>query len=132
MPEKPSLSAWQSILLGARLLLHPAFTEESLFRGLLLPPPTGLPLKPSVMFWFVLSCLLFILAHPLNSLTLRRETRSVFMHPVFLTLAGIMAICTSVLYWISASLWPAILLHWVVVYIWITNYGGYKTLYRQT
>jgi predicted Abi (CAAX) family protease len=130
--EKKTLSIWQRVMLGARLILHPALVEESIFRGLLLPPPTGTLITPSMLAWVIFSGLLFILAHPINSLMLKPHTRSVFTHPIFLTLAGFLAICTSVLYWISASLWPAVLFHWIVVYLWMTRFGGFSTLSRHT
>jgi predicted Abi (CAAX) family protease len=124
--QKTKLSTWQQVLLGARLFVHPALVEESIFRGLLMPPPTGSSLTPSMLVWIVLSWFLFILAHPINSLILRPRTRPVFTSPVFLSLAGFLAICTSALYWISASLWPAVLFHWIVVFLWMTNFGGFS------
>jgi predicted Abi (CAAX) family protease len=122
----------ERILIGARLLLHPALVEETIFRGLLLPPPSNLSLTPKVVFWFSLSLLLFILAHPLNGFLLRRNARHVFTNPTFLTLAGLLGLCASALYWITASLWPPILLHWIVVYIWLTAYGGLAALSGRT
>lgn len=130
--EKTTLSTWGRVLLGARLLLHPAVVEESIFRGLLIPSPTDTSITPTVLAWIILSWLLFILAHPINSLILKPQTRAVFTHPVFLILAGLLAICTSALYWISASLWPAILFHWIVVFVWMTRFGGLSYLSRQT
>jgi predicted Abi (CAAX) family protease len=130
--EKTTLSTWGRVLLGARLLLHPAVVEESIFRGLLIPSPTDTSITPTVLAWIILSWLLFILAHPINSLILKPQTRAVFTHPVFLILAGLLAICTSALYWISASLWPAILFHWIVVFVWMTRFGGLSNLSRQT
>jgi predicted Abi (CAAX) family protease len=130
--EKTTLSTWGRVLLGARLLLHPAVVEESIFRGLLIPSPADTSITPSILAWIILSWLLFILAHPINSLILRPQTRAVFTHPVFLILAGLLAIFTSALYWISASLWPAILFHWIVVFIWMTRFGGLSNLSMQT
>lgn len=130
--EKATISIWGRVTLGARLLLHPAVVEESIFRGLLIPSPADTSMTPSVLAWIILSWLLFILAHPINSLILRPQTRAVFTHPVFLILAGLLAIFTSALYWISASLWPAILFHWIVVFVWVTRFGGLSRLSRQT
>jgi predicted Abi (CAAX) family protease len=122
----------ERILIGARLLLHPALVEEVIFRGLLLPPPSNVSFTTDVVFWFSLSLLSFILAHPLNGHLLRRNARHVFTNPTFLTLAGLLGLCASVLYWISASLWPPIILHWMVVYVWLTNYGGLAALSGRT
>ncbi len=111
-------------LLGLRLLIHPALVEESVFRGLLLPTPSPPSLSPSAGFWYGLSLLLFVTAHPLNGLILRRERRQLFTHPAFLFLAALLGLWASALYWITASLWPPVLLHWLVVFIWLTRYGG--------
>jgi predicted Abi (CAAX) family protease len=130
--EKSPLTTWHNFLLGIRLLVHPALVEETIFRGLLLPSPSGSSITPSVLFWFSMSLLLFVLAHPINSLLLRRSARPLFTDPVFLTLSGFLGLCTSALYWHTASLWPAILFHWFVVFIWMTRFGGFSTLTGRT
>lgn len=130
--EKSHATPWQLAVLSLRLLIHPAMVEESIFRGLLLPSPSSLTPAPAIIFWFGVSSLLFILVHPINGIILRPQARAVFSNPVFLMLAGLLGICTSMLYWISASLWPAVLFHWVVVLIWITRYGGATALSGQT
>jgi predicted Abi (CAAX) family protease len=122
----------ERILTGIRLLLHPALVEEAIFRGLLLPPPSNVSFTTDVVLWFLLSLFTFILSHPLNGYLLRRGARHVLTNPTFLTLAGLLGLCASLLYWTTASLWPPILLHWLVVYVWLTNYGGLAALSGRT
>ncbi len=121
----------QKMLLIGRIIVHPAITEESLYRGLLLPPPSLSPIVPRDFLWYGLSLLLFVLAHPVNAWLLRRPARPVFTNPIFLLLVTLFGICVSLIYALSGSLWPPILFHGVVVYVWLTNYGGLTALYRS-
>jgi predicted Abi (CAAX) family protease len=126
-----SRSLQERVILGLRTLLHPSLFEEAFYRGLLLPPlDTPLP-ENSDLAWLVLSLFLFILAHPINGL-LRREARATFTHPGFLLLAGLMGCINSLLYWSTGSLWPSVLLHWIVVYLWFDRFGGEQALSGST
>lgn len=130
--EKFALSSWQYIFLGIRVLIHPALLEESIYRGLLLPSPMISPWSSSVLAWHLCSLLLFVLAHPVNGLLMRRRAQQVFTHPQFLLLAALLGVCVSGLYVYSQSLWPSILFHGIVVYIWFVVYGGQAALSGQS
>jgi predicted Abi (CAAX) family protease len=126
-----SRSPLDRVFLGLRTLLHPSLLEEALYRGLLLPPlDTPFPQNRDIA-WLALGLFLFILAHPINGL-LRREAQATFTHPNFLLLAGLMGLINSLLYWSTNSLWPAVLLHWIVVFIWLDRFGGEQALRGST
>lgn len=125
------LTPQQHVLLFARIILHPAFIEESLYRGLLLPPPSPGPPEPGILFWYGLSLLLYVLAHPVNAWLFRRRAQHIFTKPSFLLLVTLFGVCASLMYGLSGSLWPPILFHGVVVYAWLTIYGGLAALNRS-
>ena len=130
--NKIAHSLWQRLFLGLRVLIHPALVEESIFRGLLVPSPTISSWSSTVLAWHLGSLLLFVLAHPANSLFFRRRARHMFTHPLFLLLATYLGVCTSALYVYSQSLWPSILFHGIVVYVWLAYYGGHSAFSAQT
>ncbi|MEB3164685.1 MAG: CPBP family glutamic-type intramembrane protease [Prochlorothrix sp.] len=122
-------------------LVFPALFEEILFRVLPLPlpdrMPTGaiaalpsLPIAPPADLWLwpSLSLLLFILAHPLNALLFFPRRRSTFYNPTFLTLAGLLGLLCTLAYLQSGSLWPPVLLHWLIVVVWLLLLGGCRRL----
>lgn len=130
--ENIALAFWPRISLGIRVLIHPALLEESIYRGLLMPSPAASSWSSTVLAWYLFSLLLFIIAHPVNSLLFRKRARHVFTHPVFLFLAAYLGVCVSVLYAYSHSLWPSILFHGIVVYTWLAYYGGHASLSART
>lgn len=115
----------------ARLLAHvagslifPALAEETLFRVLLLPHfAERAPLSRAVK-WTALSLALFIVWHPLNAWLFLPVARPVFTDPVFLTLAGLLGLTCSVAYLRTGSVWPPVLIHWLVVVVWKALFGG--------
>ena len=121
--EETTLTVSQRFLLALRLLIHPALTEETIFRGLLLPAANGKSL--SMAAWLSLSVLLFVLIHPLNARIFRPEKQHVFTDPTFLLLAAFLGISTSSLYWLTDSLWPAVTFHWFVVFVMATKYTSH-------
>ncbi len=97
----------------------PALTEEILFRAILIPHPQEL-YAPLLWFgWAVFSLIIFILYHPLQGLTISRQRWATFSNPMFLALAtGIGIICT-ITYGLTGSIWPAVLIHWICVLVWL-------------
>jgi predicted Abi (CAAX) family protease len=53
---------------------------------------------------------------------------ALFTSPVFLVIAAFMGAAATVVYLISKSLWPPVLLHWTAVLTWITLLGGQALL----
>lgn len=109
-------------------LLSPAITEEIVFRVLLLPHASENYSTIYLTLWGSISLAIFILYHPLNALSFYSAGRKTFFNPIFLTLAAILGIACTLSYWQSGSLWPPVLIHWLVVVVWLTLLGGYKRL----
>lgn len=124
---KKSLSVVLGVLFGS--LLHPAFSEELFFRVLFLPHKSENVSGLGLWGWIVLSLICFIVCHPLNAISFFPQAKEVFFDPVFLFLAGVLGGVCTVVYWYSGSVWPAVVLHWVVVVVWLLLFGGYERLY---
>jgi predicted Abi (CAAX) family protease len=48
----------------------------------------------------------------------------IFLRPDFLACAAILGAGCALIRWRTASIWPAVALHWLVVVIWQTWLGG--------
>lgn len=115
------------VILGS--LLRPAFSEELFFRVLFLPHKSENFSILSFWGWMLLSLICFIVYHPLNAISFFPVGKEVFFEPVFLFLAAVLGVGCTVVYWCSGSVWPAVVLHWVVVVVWLLLFGGYERLY---
>lgn len=123
----PSWVIITGVIFGA--FLRPALTEEVFFRVLLLPYPSETTSYTGLWLWGSFSLALFILYHPLNALTFFPAGRQTFFNPIFLLLAAFLGVICTLAYWQSGSLWPPIVIHWIVVVIWLLYLGGYQKLY---
>ncbi len=120
-----------SLQIVLRALLTPALIEEIGFRVLLLPHPSEVYPPRIWWIWGVLSLLLFVLYHPCNALLWFKSGYPTFLRPTFLILAaGLGCVCT-LAYGGTGSLWPPVLIHWIVVSIWLCRLGGYERLQRS-
>ena len=119
LPPHWRWSALHSRLPGAaRLLLIPAFAEELLFRGLLLPSALD-GVRPLAMLpWMALSVGLFVAWHPLLAPLARGEEQRLRRDPRFLLQTALLGAACTLMTVISGSLWPAVLLHWLAVVVW--------------
>lgn len=106
----------------------PAFSEEWLFRGLLLPSPLENANTWVWLFWGSLSTILFIFYHPLNARHFYPKGHPTFFDPSFLTLTTLLGIACAIVYGLTFSLWTAIILHWLTVVIWLFALGGKRKL----
>ena len=109
---------------SAVLFLHPSFVEEALFRALPIPHPEEGASSRATALGTALGLVLFVAAHPLNGLLLRPAAFAVFTGPVFLAMAGLLGLSCSAVYLRTGSIWPAVLLHWLAVNVWIFVLGG--------
>jgi predicted Abi (CAAX) family protease len=110
-----------SALIAAFILFFiPALAEELIFRGVLLS-------------WFAsfsqrlgnwLSISLFVLWHPFQVLTFGPPWSAIFLQPSFLFATFILAIVLTHIRIVSQSLWPVILIHWLLVVVWKLLFGG--------
>lgn len=97
----------------------PALTEELIFRGPL--PGRGESARPIV--WYAAGVLVFVLWHIVEALTfLPRAT--LFFTPGFLLIAAVLGTACAALRYRTGSLWPAVVLHGVVVLLWQAQFGG--------
>ena len=120
---------WLQVSLQA--LFAPAIIEEVGFRILLLPHPSEGVSMGTWWLWGGLSLVLFLLYHPLNALTLYKAGYPTFLNSTFLVLATLLGIACTLAYGLTASLWPPVLIHWVVVVIWLCWLGGVEHLTPQ-
>lgn len=111
-----------------QLFFLPAFIEELVFRVLLLPHPFEGVSGIEWLFWVTLSLSLFIAYHPLNALLFYPQGRNLFRKPIFLVFAGLLGIVCAISYAITASLWPPVFIHWLIVVIWLFFLGGEQKL----
>ncbi|WP_218776668.1 type II CAAX prenyl endopeptidase Rce1 family protein [Nostoc sp. T09] len=109
-------------------LFTPAITEEIFFRVLLLPHITEDVSRTKNWLWGCISLAIFIVYHPLNALTAYPAGLPTFMNPVFLLQAALLGIICTIAYLQSGSLWPSVVMHWVIVVVWLVFFGGYEKL----
>jgi predicted Abi (CAAX) family protease len=112
----------------SRLFFLPALVEEILFRMLLIPHPIETATSADIYLWLIISLGAFILYHPLNALTLYPAGKPTFMDWRFLTLAGLLGVVCSIAYYTTGSIWPSVIIHWIVVVSWIKLLGGRKLI----
>ncbi|MFN7900288.1 MAG: type II CAAX prenyl endopeptidase Rce1 family protein [Synechococcaceae cyanobacterium] len=129
LPRRWRWPPWPQLLArGAGYLLMPAFVEELLFRGLLLPNSVA-GVEPAAMVgWVGLSVGLFVLYHPLAGRLWYPQGRLLFETPAFLIECGLLGLACSLAYGLSGSLWWAVLLHWLAVLLWLEPLQGRQRL----
>jgi predicted Abi (CAAX) family protease len=102
------------------VIFVPSLGEEAVFRGLLVPdrsetarPFTAIAAATAVFAgWHVVETLFL------------RHAAPIFLRADFLACAAILGAGCAVIRWRTASLWPAVALHWLAVVIWQTWLGG--------
>lgn len=108
------------LLLAVIAFFAPALGEELIFRGVLQPRAVSRPKDWSLA---ILSLAGFVLWHPVQVWLGLPMAQPVFTEPAFLLLVAILgALCTALTH-LSGSLWPAIILHWLVVIGWKAGSG---------
>ena len=123
--DRLGLVPWQPDLafllgLGAVAGLGTALAEETLFRGILLrPPPDG----ASGFGPAALSAVLFALWHPFQTFLYHPLWEAHAWAWWFLLGTGLLGFACARLTLTTRSIWPAIVLHWLVAIGWKTLYG---------
>lgn len=107
-----------SMGLGALLLpfLVPAFFEEIVFRGALLPRASEIPIAPWGPAIFAL--ILFVTWHPINAWLFLPAARPLFTDPLFLAMAALLGAVATLLYMRSQSIWTPVIFHGAIVAGW--------------
>ena len=113
---------------GCAYLVMPAFGEELLFRGLLLPHPLAGLTPLQVGPWIALSTGLFVLYHPLAGRLWYPQGRLLFDDPRFLLQCSLLGLACALAYSTTGSLWWAVLIHWLAVLLWLEPLQGRRLL----
>lgn len=123
LKDSPSLVAG----ITAWSFLMPGISEELFFRVLLLPHPTEKASLGSLWLSGCISLFVFLVYHPLNVFAVGHD--KTFREPVFLLLAALLGVVCTISYWQSGSIWPPVVIHWLIVVVWLLLLGGYKKLH---
>ena len=114
----PDFAGWPLQL--AKVMVLPAFTEELVFRGLLIPT-RGDRSKP--ISWIVAGLLMFVAWHVVEALTFLPGAH-LFLTAPFLTCALILGSGCAAMRYLTGSLWPAVLFHGLSVFMWQAAFAG--------
>jgi predicted Abi (CAAX) family protease len=105
--------------------LLPAFGEELVFRGLLLPSALDGVAPLALLPWMALSVGLFVAWRGVRGQLLSSSQRgSGLQDPRVLVQTALLGLACSLIYSASGSLWWAVLLHWLAVVAWRHGLGG--------
>jgi len=110
------------------LVVFPSLFEEILFRGLIIPLNTRDKGTKSIIFYTLLSSVIFVLWHPFNALTINPAAQDIFLNGYFLIIAFFLGIACSLAYIMSRSLWAPVLIHWLTVVVWVCFLGGHNLM----
>ncbi|MDC7693926.1 CPBP family glutamic-type intramembrane protease [Asticcacaulis sp. DXS10W] len=113
-PQAGLLGLWFSVM------LVPAFSEELAFRGLMIPAQAETR-RP--VLWIGMATLIFVLWHVFEALVLLPGA-GFFLQPAFLLNAWLIGLGCALMRWRTGSLWPAVLLHGALVFVWKAWLGG--------
>ncbi len=102
------------------VMAMPAFTEELVFRGVLVPDK-GEIRRP--VLWIGLAVLVFMLWHVFEAVVILPNAQ-LFLASAFLICAGVLGLACTIMRYHTGSLWPAVLFHGLVVWLWQTLLGG--------
>lgn len=111
---------WAWIRYALSLLVVPSLGEEILFRGLLVPP-AGQPMSPLAALVAVAA---FVMWHPLQAVAFGPPWAATFLDPAFLVVVTVLGVTLVWMYRRSGSIWPGVILHWLVVAGWKLVCGG--------
>ena len=109
LPNDELLLTWLSAF------IIPTLSEEVLFRGWV---RRGAPLAA------VASLLAYILWHPVQTWVGLPFGRPEFLDPAFLGVIAWLGLACTLSRIRSGSVWPAVVIHWGVVVMWKSLYGG--------
>jgi predicted Abi (CAAX) family protease len=115
LKPNPVSSRDQILPISISAFVVPALAEELAFRGWL---RKGMPIAA------VASLIAFILWHPLQVWLNLPFGRSEFLDPRFLSLIAWLGLACTLSRLRSGSIWPAVIIHWGVVVVWIALYAS--------
>lgn len=107
----------------------PGLSEEFFFRVLLLPYPNETVSTVELFLWGSIGLVLFILYHPFEGFTYAKAQKKTMINPVFLSLAALLGITCTIAYLQTGSIWPSVVIHWIVVVVWRLCLSGDRELF---
>ena len=114
---------------GASLIfLHPSLVEEIAFRALLLPRDAGSMRRGRLLLVAGAALAVYVASHPLNAWLFRPQVLSVFASPAYLVLTTLLGAACTAAYFVSRSIWPPVVIHWLTVVTWLWFLGGQALL----
>jgi predicted Abi (CAAX) family protease len=119
------------LTLPVTLFVFPGITEEALFRGLLLPHPREGASKKQRGIAAIGSLVAYILWHPLQGATTSPAERAIFQDRRFLFQTGLLGTTCTGAYYLSGSLWPPVMIHWLTVLAWVFILGGGRVVHSN-
>lgn len=131
-PSLPPLTPGGMLALAATVAVHPAFTEELIFRAMMLPRRLDGISRSRLYVTVGVALLLYVIAHPLNAYFFWPAVLHVFGNPFYLALATLLGLTCTTAYLVSGSIWPPVLIHWATVTIWLLLLGGQALLRYST
>lgn len=127
-PGAPAIPALQLLTTALVVFVHPALVEEFIFRVLLLPRDARAVSRTRLVALVVTSLALYVASHPVNAILFRPQARALFESPAYLTLAALLGATCTAAYFVSRSIWPPVLIHWLTVVAWLFALGGQAML----
>jgi uncharacterized protein len=109
-----------SLLLALIAFFTPSLPEETLYRALLLPQLD----EARAWFWIGFSLFLYVAAHPVLAFLVMHSYRPIFYQPVFLLIVTLLGITCTTVFYLTASVWPPLVIHWATIVLWKVFYGG--------
>ena len=115
---RPAFADWPLRL--AKVMVVPAFSEELIFRGLLIPA-RGESTRPGL--WLAAGLSLFAAWHVVEALTFLPGAH-LFLTGPFLGCALILGAACAAMRYRTGSLWPAVVFHGLTVGLWQILFAG--------
>jgi len=124
------LTTGGALAVAVTIAIHPALTEEILFRALLLPRLGHRVTRQHLFASVAMALSLYVVAHPLNAWFFWPAAFGLFSNPIYLVLTALLGLACTAAYLISGSIWPSVAMHWLTVVLWILLLGGQALLQR--
>jgi predicted Abi (CAAX) family protease len=115
-----------AVFFAIAVFISPAFLEELVFRGLLIPREIRRQGRRRAWLAMAWSTAVYTISHPLGALTTSPAAQSYFLDPGFLVIVALLGITCSYSYMVSKSLWVPVIIHWLVVLVWVVLLGGHE------
>jgi len=127
-PSLPPLPAGGAGLTALTILVHPAFSEELVFRVLMVPRRLETVSRRRLYVTIGIALFLYVAAHPLNAYFFWPAAMPVFGNPFYLGMTTLLGLTCITAYLMSGSIGLPVLIHWLTVTAWLLLLGGQALL----